>query len=131
MISVAEIKHDLKTGCIISANIEKFAGMKYLLILILISATGFSIYKQHEEITALKTDLDSSRQQIEKLQKMLDAEKNGTDQSAVASQVPAQPGTPVGNPPAGTRKSGSWMWDPNHVSPMGTPVPNGKRRSGP
>jgi len=108
--------------------------MKYLLILILVGAMGFSIYKQREEIAVLKADLDSSRQQIESLQQARVMPQQQVVQAAVAQQQSlrgaslqpaslqpssAQPSGQTSNP-----QSGSWMWN---SQPMDHPMPAPKK----
>ena len=107
--------------------------MKYLLILVLISAMAFVINKQRVEILGLKGDLNSSNEQVGDLQK-----KNAALQQALARH-PWQAGVSALNPQQAQQnspsaqqqqqqQSGSWMWDAAHRahSGLGTPSPLGR-----
>jgi hypothetical protein len=96
--------------------------MKYLMVLLLVGAMGFSVYKQHEENTALKAELNSSRQQVAVLQKKID----GMMQARRGYPTPGLSAQPAGQ--GQTPPSGAWMRDPNHVSPLGTPSGLGKNK---
>ena len=108
--------------------------MKVIAILFLICILCFVIYKQGESNKALNADLAASNEKVEDLQKKYDALQQSIARQATVTQasanplksptlLPASQATPQ---PAG-QKSGSWMFDPNHVSPLGTPPPGGKK----
>ena len=108
--------------------------MKILLVLLLVCGLGYVIYTQHIEKEALKTDLTSSREQLDELQKKYDTLQKSIQRHPVAqmgnstalSSTPQPATQPV--TPAPKQSSGSWLNDPNHISPLGTPPP--LRRNG-